>query len=145
LGKVPATIILSFATMKMWLIGMAYYLFIPDFLLAFVPAPVSWILIMGISVVLSLYLTGLSTRPLRDSFELKTVTDSVSLIGEMCLITSGKVTQSYGTAEIARSEGASFLLNVICKTDNDLKRDREAIIVDYDKVNNIYSVRPMEY
>jgi hypothetical protein len=126
----------------MWLLGMIYYTFAPNLLSSVMPEPVSWVLVMIGVFVPSVYATGMTTRPLRRVFKMTTVTASRDLIGKMCKITSSKVTGSFGTAEL-RTEGAPFLLHVTCDVDNDLARDVDAVIVDYNREKNLYSVRPV--
>ena len=141
-GEVPITILVSFIIAKSWLLGLIYYTFMPNFLIQFVPEPVSWGIVFFASVIPSLYLTGLSTRPLRRVFKLSTVTNSGSLIGSVCMITSRQVTGTFGTAEV-HTDGASLLLNVVCDSENNLNRDAEAVIIDYDPDKDFYTVRPI--
>lgn len=143
-GKVPATIVLSILIFVMWVLAYLYHtLLLPKIggfgfpilvvsLVMFVP-----IFLIGIGV------TGLITRPLRPVFEDVRRLGHHQLVGQICVIKTTRVTDSFGQAELTH-DGATLLLSVFCTSDNKLSRGNDAVIVGYVGSVDKYEVRAMD-
>ncbi len=63
----------------------------------------------------------------------------MQIVGKTCVITTSQVTPSHGQAEFA-SDGAPLLLNVRTKEGDTLALGDEALILDHDQHENVYTV-----
>lgn len=83
-------------------------------------------------------------RPLRPIFQLKKAPGRDSLMGRVCSISSGSVTNRDGHATL-EDGGSGLILNVICAKDNTLKRGDPALILGYDPARDVYEVEPVDW
>jgi hypothetical protein len=78
-------------------------------------------------------------RPLRRFFVAHTATAHRQLIGKVCTITTLRVDDGFGQAEV-RDGGAGLLIQVRCAEPNDMSRGVQALIYDYDAAGGIFHV-----
>jgi hypothetical protein len=78
------------------------------------------------------------TQPLRGKFDIKEPNRVEDLIGRRCVITTSEVTESFGQAEVT-AEATPLRLNVRSREAKLAKGD-VAVILDFDKAQNIYFV-----
>lgn len=139
-GQVPVTIIVSLFVFQMWVIAFFLQPFFPSFLVGTIPLLIAHIILFVIFGVVSLFLVGLTTRPFRPLFKHTTTHGHQTLIGKVCVIKSSKVTPTFGQAEMTIHD-SNLLLSVVGSEELSLKKGDEAVIVGYDKIKNIYTVR----
>ena len=137
IGKVPLTILATFLVGAAWASSfLAMYYLAPLAQLGIVAAPV-----FGGSVVIGIASMGILAQPLKEFFTNERRTAGASLIGEVCVVMTGSVTDSFGQARFDDG-GAGLLLSVRCENDNDLGRQAQALIIGHDREQNIYWVEP---
>lgn len=94
--------------------------------------------------VAALALSGLAVRPLRPVFVARRAPGREELMGRVCNISSGSVTDRHGHATF-EDGGAGLILNVICSKANALKRGDPALILGYDAERDAYDVEPVDW
>ncbi|MCG8569354.1 MAG: YqiJ family protein [Spirochaetes bacterium] len=103
-------------------------------------------LILGFIIIVPL--AALVSRtvsiPLSKLFTYKKSTSASDMIHKICMITSTKVTPTFGTAEFKTDEGTPIILNVRGQKQNDLTKGSQAVITKYDKETNTYQVIPFQ-
>ncbi|NMO16566.1 hypothetical protein [Pyxidicoccus fallax] len=87
---------------------------------------------------------GVAVRPLRPVFVAKKAPGRDSLMGRVCTISSGSVTDENGHATF-EDGGAGVILNVVCSKSNGLKRGEPALILSYDSTRDVYEVEPVDW
>lgn len=92
--------------------------------------------------VLSLPLTSLLIRPLAPLFSEVTTRAQETLIGKVCRLSTTRVDEKFGQAEVANG-GAGLLISVVCEGPNSLKKGAEALIVGYDRKRQVYTIQPL--
>lgn len=97
-----------------------------------------------VSLVLGTLLASLAVRPLRPVFVARHAPGREALMGRLCIISSGNVTQSFGQATF-EDGGAGLILNVFCDKANPLKRGDRALILGYDAARDVYEVEPVDW
>lgn len=141
LAGVPLTVSLSSVILWSWFFtGVAMH-----GLGRFVAEGVGRWLVGGIVLVgatlLGLGLTRLSVRPLRKLFGSRPAVSVASLVGRVCTITTLRVDQRFGQAEV-RDGGAGVLVSVRCREKNNLTRGSKALIYLHDPRAEVFLVMP---
>jgi len=95
------------------------------------------------STVLSLALTALAVRPLRKLFHAPPVTTRNDLVGRICTITTLRVDDSFGQAEVDDG-GSAILIQARSRRDNELTRGSQALVYEYDPEGEVFYVAPLE-
>ncbi|QDG51378.1 hypothetical protein FIV42_11685 [Persicimonas caeni] len=140
LGTVPVTIIGSIVTLAAWFLSFAAVYYLGPMLGTSVFAGLG---IVVVSFVLSLPITSVFTHPLKGIFKTHTHTGGQTLVGKLCKVTSGSVTQTFGQAEVDDG-GAGLLVSIRCETEGLLKRGSRALIIEYNAEQDIYFVEPYD-
>ncbi len=86
--------------------------------------------------------TALATRPLRRLFRLAPVTVSRDLVKRICRLTTLRVDEKFGQAEVD-DDGAGLLIQVRCLRANDMTRGDRAIIYEYDAARGVFLIAPL--
>lgn len=141
IGKVPLTIIISFMSLKMWVLALIYNSILGGWSAGlFAGAAVLFgIVAFLVFFFVSLFLTGMSTAPLKKLFEINTTTGGAELLGMDCVVKSSKVTATFGQAEI-QIKNSFMLLSVRCDEENQLSKGDTAVVAAYDAEKNTYQV-----
>jgi hypothetical protein len=141
LGKVPLTIILSCLVFVAWSVcflgGSSLRAVLPGWIAA--PA------LLVLALVLGYLVTGLCMRPLGKLFRLEAKTSAYDLVGKLVTVTSTTVDARFGTARHDAPSGEDMLLNVVCDPAHALKRDEQAVVMDYDRATGIYTIAPLPH
>ncbi len=138
---VPITLSLSILFFFAWTISLAATTWVVPLLnlagqiLLFVAGFV----VLIASFVISVFLTGKITRPLSKLFVTHEAKSNYSLVSKTCVISSMKVTESFGQAKM-EDGGAGLIISVRADTPNTLKKGDVALIYEYDSEKNIYHV-----
>lgn len=135
LSGVPMTLSISLLVLASW----AFCLVAMDLLGA---GTAGW-LASGVAllcVVPALLLTRLLVRPLRRFFVSHPAVDHKFLLGKICTISTLRVDERYGQAEI-EDGGAGLLIQVRASESHQLQRGDRALIFDYK--NEVFHVAPL--
>ncbi len=111
------------------------------------PVLPSWLINSTLGLVcfvVAMVLSGLAVRPLRPVFVARRAPGRDELMGRVCNIESGTVTDRHGHATIADG-GAGVILNIVCNKANGLKRGDPALILGYDAERGVYEVEPVDW
>lgn len=96
------------------------------------------------SLVLSLLCTALVLQPLRKVFDGHSAASRSDLRGKICVISSGSVEKSFGTATMADG-GSGLMIHVTCSKANPLKKGDRALIIDFDPQKDAYEIEPIDW
>ena len=140
IGTVPATIVLSFISVKLWFLAFVYNFWLPASLRGIFPPVVMGLLAFSVFLVISSALTHITTRPLRRVFLHKTTHGQHHLVGKICRMKSTELIRgSKGQAELT-VEDSDLLLEVQTNEEMGFKRGEEAIIIDYESEKDVYEI-----
>ncbi|MDP6115866.1 MAG: DUF1449 family protein [Planctomycetota bacterium] len=140
IGTVPATIVLSFISVKLWFLAYVFNFWMPSSLRGFFPPLVMGLLAFGVFFVTSAALTHITTRPFRRIFLHKTTHGQHHLVGKICVVKSTELAKgSKGQAELTVHD-SDLLLDVQTNEENGFKRGEEAIIIDYESEKDVYEI-----
>ena len=138
LGQVPVTITMSAAVLVAWTISTLSALSLNPVSIAFQVA------LLVSSMVLGLLGAALLLRPLGKALDQSKPARRRDSLGQICMITSGKVDATFGTAQV--DDGAAGLnVHVICSRANTLKKGDRAILVDFDSAKDTYELEPVDW
>lgn len=135
-GDVPFSIGLSFFTVQVW-----FYALTGNFILNSILPLHAAIRLLGVFIVicpLAFFLTRKIVKPFEKIFK-DHVDPYADLVGKTCQVTSYEVSEKFGTAEIT-TDGAPLLLHVRANDSDMLKKEDEALIVEYHSEENYYFV-----
>ena len=140
LRKAPVTVVVSLLVLSAWalsFLGMYYLgdIGIPRFLFGTIVFFVS--LFAGAAVASQL------VKPLGPLFEEVEATKRADYLGQSAQMTTGKVTPTFGQAEI-KDGGAGLLVQVRCDEPNQIGRGDEVLLVDFDAEREAYIVEGMK-
>ena len=142
LGRVPVTVIASFLSLKMWVFAYLYHYYIFPKLSLGVPAVIISIGLFSVIFIVSLFLTGLTTRPFRKIFHHATTRGHHNLTGKICKIKTTEVTADFGQAEL-RVDSSFLLLSVRCTDGTRFIKGDEAVITFYNTEKDVYEIKKM--
>ncbi len=141
---IPITVSVSFVTFIAWFLSVVSAQPLHEALGPLMP---SWLLSTGLGVACFAAGTvsgGFVVRPLRPVFVAKRAPGREVLMGRVCTISSGSVTDRAGHATF-EDGGAGMILNVVCSKPNELKRGQPALILSYDAERHVYEVEPVDW
>lgn len=137
-GDVPLMIVLSVLITSTWMFSMALNHYLNTTARFFIG-----LAIIGGGFFVSLFITKVLTLPVKLLLTNlnKTYDEHVPVVGRVCKVKTGEVTESYGQAEIT-TKGASLLINVRSAAGSEpLARGDQALIVSHDKDTAWYEIR----
>jgi len=142
MGGVPMTIIGTFFSLFGWAFSFLGMSFLPTALPALAAGGTLLLVVVGAgAAVLALGTTAIATRPLKKLFRLGPVTQNSDLVGRVCTVTTLKIDDRYGQAEVDDDEGSTILIQARSRdADNGLTRRSKALIFEYDRVRQIFYV-----
>ncbi len=143
LRSAPATVVLSLMLLFAWIFTMtgmraAEGLF-PDAGAAFIAVKVALFIV---APVLALFPTSLAVRPLARVFSHVHAPTHDALVGKLCTIRTGTVTDRFGEATLDDG-GAGVVVRVRVESGERLARGDQAVIVGYDAHKQEFTVAPM--
>jgi hypothetical protein len=143
LRTAPVTVVVSLIVAWAWLLSFFGMYALAPVLGALLP---HWVI--GSAVLLGSFagaipLTGVVLRPMQGLFTTDVARGRDTLVGKICVISTGRVDASFGQATYDDG-GAGLIVQVRCDKKNDLKRGDQALIIDYDKSRESFSVEPLE-
>ncbi|MBX3225937.1 MAG: DUF1449 family protein [Labilithrix sp.] len=138
LRSAPATLVLSLIVFFAWILGMfgaaaidAFGLGIAAKLALFVLAP-----------VVGVFPTSVVIRPLARTLKPVQATKRAQLVGKLCTIRTGTVTDRFGEA-LLEDGGSGLVVRVRVDAGEKLGRGDQALIVSYDEESQEFTVAPL--
>lgn len=141
LRAAPATVVLSCLALFSWLLSMLGLLAAE----ALVPASlmlVARVALLVLAPLLSLFPTSLALRPLAPLFTMPKAAAHADLVGKVCTVRTGTVTDKFGEAQV-EDGGAGLVVRVRIATGDSLAKGEQAVIVAYDEERQEFTVAPM--
>lgn len=139
LSGVPVTLVLTLLFFFAWLFCYFAQLYVLSFLpLGILRYPLGLVL-TAIALLLAVPVCGFLVRPLRPLFlKAQAVTHS-SLLGQVVLVRSGRVTSSGGQATLENG-GAGLILQIRANEPAEFKRGDNVVLLEYLEAENAYRV-----
>jgi len=139
LNGVPVTLILTLLFFFAWLLCYFAELFLLRFLpLGIVRYPVG-LLVVGAALVAVVPVVSLLVRPLRPLFLKMEATTSKSVLGQVAIVRSGRVTAAQGEATL-EDGGAGLILRVRADEAQGFKRGDRVVLLEYLEAEHAYRV-----
>lgn len=142
LRNAPVTVVLSLTVLSSWVLSFLGMVHLAPHL-PFLPNVVIGLVVFAASFVAAVPVTSVLVWPLGPLFRTHQGGRLRNYVGEVCEVTTGKVTDRFGQATVADG-GAGLLIQIRCARANDLKKGTQALIVDYDAVQQAFLVEPVE-
>lgn len=144
LRSAPATVVLSLVLLFSWIFTMlgmrAAEALLPPSGIVLTLAKVA---LLVAAPLLSLLPTSLVLRPLAHAFTPVKATTHDALVGKLCTIRTGTVTDRFGEA-LLEDGGAGVVVRVRVESGEKLARGDQAVIVGYDAEKQEFTVAPMD-
>lgn len=138
LGNAPTTIVASLILFFSWLFGMFGAAAIDAYGFG-IGAKLG---LMVVVPILSLFPTSILIRPLARTLKPIRATKNTQLVGKLCTIRTGTVTDKFGEAMLDDG-GAGMVVRVRVESGEKLARGEQAVIVGYDEERQEFTVAPM--
>jgi hypothetical protein len=142
LRSAPATLVLSVIVLFSWLFSIfgmqATAAWLPEALVG-----VARFAVLLLAPVLALPFTSIAVRPLARIFVPPHATKNESLVGKVCTVRTGTVTDRFGEA-LLEDGGAGLVVRVRVDTGETLKRGDQVVIVGSDGERQEFTVAPMD-
>jgi hypothetical protein len=135
LGDVPLTISISVIVVVAWCAS----LLAASYLIG--PVALQRIAVLVAAVVIALPIAAVLVRPLAPIFKIKEGKSNTDYIGHTCVITTGRVDDSFGQASL-EDGGTVHVITVRCDRTGKLARGDRALIIDFDRNRQAYLVEP---
>jgi hypothetical protein len=142
LRSAPATLVLSVIVLFSWL----FSIFGMQASAAWVPSGLMGLArfaVLLVAPILALPFTSLAIRPLAKIFAPAHAAKNASLVGKVCTVRTGTVTDRFGEA-LLEDGGAGLVVRVRVETGEKLKRGDQVVIVSYDGERQEFTVAPMD-
>jgi len=139
LGAIPLTVSLS-----VWLLSCWTLTYLAQSALGALGSS----LVVGGAVAMaaafaSLVVTLVGVLPLRRVFQSAPAMNKRDLVGQTCVVTTRRVTEDYGQAEIVDGDAAGMIIQVRSSADGELEKGTTALIFGYDQESDEYRVKAM--
>ncbi|WP_158846998.1 hypothetical protein [Saccharothrix deserti] len=138
IGGVPATVGISLLIAISWFACLAgTVLFEPS------TTPVDAAVLAG-ALAVGLVLTRLLMTPVKRLFPADPPASRLDFVGRPCVIRTGRVTQTFGQAEVTAADGSSAVVQVRQPGQDPLTAGTTALIFDYDADGEFFWVAALE-
>jgi hypothetical protein len=139
LNGVPVTLILTLLFFFAWLFCYFAELLLLRFLpLGILRYPLGLVVVLAV-LVLAVPVVGMLTRPLRPLFRKLEATSSKSVLGQIAVVRSGRVSLTQGEATL-EDGGASLILRVRADEAQGFKRGDRVVLLEYLEAEHAYRV-----
>ena len=132
LGGVPVSIPLSLLVVFLWFGSLAGSQWLADWIILAAALPVAWLL------------TLLAVIPIRRLLPTGTDQSRADFVGLTCVIRTGRVTRTFGQAEVRSPDGSSAIVQVRQAGDDDLRAGTVALLYDVDPDGDFFWVVPAD-
>ncbi|HXV65508.1 MAG TPA: hypothetical protein VEK15_32730 [Vicinamibacteria bacterium] len=136
---VPVTIVASFVIFWAWILSYAATRALGPLGASIVVGLFVGAAALGASFVLAAF----TSRPFKKLFVTHLGARRASLVGKMCTVTSTKVDEQFGRAEIDDG-GSGFVAEVRCSSQHDLRRGSRALVFRYEPVEGVFFIGPID-
>ena len=140
IGNVPSALVLSMIILNLWILTM---------LMSYLPIKLGGVItgiLMIPALVISIFIAGIETRPLKRMFTEKEQEEYLksSILQEICWLKNDLYGDRLGQAMVKR-DGANIIINVKSDVHHEkFSKDEEAFIIRRDPDKNIYYIVKME-
>lgn len=139
LNDVPVTVVVTLLTLTGWLISYLVEVWLLQYLpLGVLRFPLGLIVALG-ALVLAVPVCATICRPLRPLFRKAEATSSKTVLGQVALVRSGKVTLQHGEA-VLEDGGAGLILRVRADEAQGFKRGDRVVLLEYLATEHAYRV-----
>ncbi|AVO52004.1 hypothetical protein DFO61_2760 [Ectopseudomonas oleovorans] len=139
LNDVPVTVVVTLLTLIGWLISYLVEVWLLQYLpLGVLRFPLGLIVTLG-ALVLAVPVCATICRPLRPLFRKAEATSSKTVLGQVALVRSGKVTLQHGEA-VLEDGGAGLILRVRADEAQGFKRGDRVVLLEYLATEHAYRV-----
>lgn len=138
LTGVPLTVVITIMAILSWSISFLASYFLSGLMVGWF-VYVLGTLILVLTIVATIPLTGACIRPLKPLFKKHHALSQSSLIGRAVKVRSTKVDAQSGEG-VLEENGTSLILKIRCENDREIKRGDVVRIVEFNAVNNSYFV-----
>jgi hypothetical protein len=135
LGGVPASVVLSLLIALAWFAALA-----GGELLGAIPAA----LVLAAAVVAAWVLTRLAVLVLKRLMPAGDEPSRADFVGLTCVVRTGRVTATFGQAEVHSPDGSSAIVQVRQAGDDDLRAGTTALLYDFDPAGEFFWVVPTD-
>jgi hypothetical protein len=132
LGGVPAPIPLSLLVVLAWFGSLAGSVLLPGWLALVLVLPIAWLLARLATVLIRRLLPAGGDASRAD------------FLGSTCVIRTGRVTRTFGQAEVHARDGSSAIVQVRQAGDDDLHAGTVALLYDVDPDGEFFWVVPAD-
>jgi hypothetical protein len=139
LSGVPVTVAVSFVILFGWVACMLFAEPAMELAGAGARGTLAGIAVALVSLALAIPITAQAVKPIRRLYVTHQAVSRRSLVGKSCVIATGRVTDTFGQAEI-EDGGAGLLVQVRCPRENNLRKLSRAIVFDYDPRREVFLV-----
>ena len=140
-GDVPRSFSWSLMVLFGWIFSLAGSYYVPGFKELATRGLWLALVLAGVSLALATVATAIALKPLRRALEVGLGPERRDLLGRVCTITTQRVDQSFGQAEL---DDGSSLIQVRNREGADLGRGSQAVIFDYDAEREVFWVAPLD-
>ena len=130
-GNMPLLLALGLESLLAWLTSIILVTLVGDVTGA-TGTVVNIAILIG-SLLLGVWATTWFGRRYAHVFRPTHAAKQREFVGSVCTITTDKVTEGFGQAEVRDDEGGSLLLQVRCRHENDFRSGDRALIYDLDR------------
>ena len=142
LRSAPATVVLSVLVLFSWLFSIVGLQLLSGVVPIAVMGAVKLLLLI-LAPILALLPTSIAIRPLAKVFAPPKAVANKELVGKLCTIRTGTVTDKFGEATLDDG-GAGLVVRVRVESGEKLGRGQQAVIIGYDDERHEYTVAPMD-
>ncbi len=135
LGGVPVTVVLSVFVAFAWFVALAA---------GAVFGAVNALLLLGGAVVLAFLITRLAVVLLRRLLPSGTEPSRADFVGLTAIVRTGRVTRTFGQAEVHAPDGSSAIVQVRQAGDDDLRAGTVALLYDVDPDGEFFWIVPAD-
>ncbi len=144
LRSAPATVVLSVILLFSWIIDVIGIQVAESMNVQGTTLTLAKVGLLVLAPILALFPTSIVVRPLARIFTPHDVANHESLVGKLCTVRTGTVTEKFGEA-LLEDGGAGVVVRVRVDdaTHQKLRRGDQAVIVSYDPERQEFTVAPM--
>ncbi len=139
IGEVPVSITFSLLIFFAWLFTYAGMELLPQMKQLALKGAVLALVVTAAAITLAVTATAVAIKPVRKLMVPAPARRRRELVGRLCRVTTQRVDENFGQAEL-HDDGASLLLQVRARLPNELRRNSQALIFDYDKDREVFLV-----
>ncbi|GIF25147.1 hypothetical protein BJ973_007401 [Actinoplanes tereljensis] len=132
LGGLPVSVPVSLLVLFAWFGSLSGAEFLPV-----------WVA-LGLALVVAWILTRLAVVVLRRFAPVGTDPSRTDFVGRTCVIRTGRVTSTFGQAEVHAEDGSSAIVQVRQAGDDDLHAGTVAVLYDFDPKGEFFWVVPAD-